>query len=122
MLRKRQITKKNTKVGKYKATAKKVTRSCVGILEETTQTEHSKRNQFLQNASKKKNIGIKSQTLGNKTMNKYKDNDQPVFSMTTRHVNHEKPNFLKKSKSIHIPEKNLSTSRDLQASNNFLLL
>lgn len=101
MLRKKQITKKNTRVGKCKAAAKKVTRSCVGILEETTQTEHSKQNQFLQNASKKKNIWIKSQTLG-KAKNMHREQDQSVLSMTTRHVNHEKPNFLKKSKSIYL--------------------
>lgn len=100
MLRKKQITKKNKKVEKFKTAATKVRKSSVGILEETTQTEHGKQNQFLQHASKKKNIGIKSQIFGKaKSMNR--ENDQSILTMTTRHVNHEKPNFLKKSKSIY---------------------
>ena len=101
MLRKKQITKKNTKVGKCKAAAKKIRKSNVGILEETTQNEHSKQNQLLQHASKKKkSAGLKSQTL-KKANNKLRDQESSMNAMSIRHVNQERPSFLKKSKFMH---------------------
>ena len=100
MLRKKQITKKNKEVEKSKIAATKVRKSSVGILEETSQTEHGNQNQLLQHASKKKNVGIKPSIFG-KAKKLHREHDHPVLTMTTRHVNNEKPNFLKKSKSIY---------------------
>lgn len=106
MLRKKQITKKNKEVGLCVVTAKKIRKSNVGILEETTQqAEQSKPNQLLQNVSKKKkSAGIKSQTL-KKANSKLRDQGTSTNAMSTRHVNQERPSFLKKSKFIH--QKNL---------------
>lgn len=97
MLRKKQITKKNKEAGQCIVTAKKIGKSNVGILEETTQSEHSKQNQLLQHASKKKkNAGLKLKKAKNKRgVQEYSTN-----AMTQRHVNQDRPSFLKKSKSI----------------------
>ena len=103
MLRKKQITKKNKEVGLCVRTAKskKIRKSNVGILEETTQNDHSKQNQLLQQASKKKkSAGLKSQTL-KKANSKLRYQESSMNAMSTRHVNQERPSFLKKSKFMH---------------------
>ena len=103
MLRKKQISKKNKEVGLCIVTAKqKIRKSNVGILDETTQNEHSKQNQLLQHAfKKKKSAGLKSQTL-KKANSKLRDQESSMNAMSIlRHVNQERPSFLKKSKFMH---------------------
>ena len=98
MLRKKQITKKNKEGGQCIVKAKKIGKSNVGILEEKTQFEYSKQNQLLQHASKKKkNAGLKLKATKNK---RGVQESSTTNATTQRHVNQDRPGFLKKSKSI----------------------
>ena len=49
---------------------------------------------------KKKSAGLKSQTL-KKANSKLRDQESSMNAMSIRHVNQERPSFLKKSKFMH---------------------